>query len=73
MKRITLSADEVLIREATRRAAREGTTLNDLFRAWLAQYVTQAPARDQYEDLMVRLDHVRSDSRYSPEQIHERR
>ncbi len=39
MKNITLSADESLIEAARRRAAAENTTLNAMFRKWLADYV----------------------------------
>ena len=39
MKVLTLSADESLIKAARRRAAAEGTTLDELFRRWLAEYV----------------------------------
>lgn len=39
MKNITLSADESLIEAARRRAASENTTLNAMFRKWLADYV----------------------------------
>lgn len=39
MKNITLSADEALIERGRRRAEHENTTLNNLFREWLASYV----------------------------------
>ena len=39
MKNITLSADGSLIKAAWRRAAAEGTSLNVLFRRWLADNV----------------------------------
>jgi len=39
MKNITLSADEGLIADARHRAATEKTTLNAVFRQWLADYV----------------------------------
>ncbi len=39
MKNITLTADESLIEAARRKAAAEGTTLDALFRRWLAEYV----------------------------------
>ena len=39
MKNITLSADEDLIVAARRRAVSENTTLNAVFRQWLADYV----------------------------------
>lgn len=38
MKNITLSADEKLIELARERARIEHTTLNELFRHWLADY-----------------------------------
>lgn len=43
MKNITLSADEGLIEEARRIAAKRRTTLNAEFRDWLADYVGQGP------------------------------
>ena len=39
MKKITLRADEGLIAEARQWAANEKTTLNAVFRQWLADYV----------------------------------
>ena len=39
MRNITLSADGRLIKAARRRAAAEGTTLEALYRRWLAEYV----------------------------------
>ena len=39
MKNITLSADERLTEAARARAREEHTTLNEQFRAWLADYV----------------------------------
>ena len=41
MKNVTLSADEALIESARRRAERENTTLNNVFREWLARYAVQ--------------------------------
>jgi hypothetical protein len=38
MRNITLSADEALIESARKRAEAENTTLNNLFREWLARY-----------------------------------
>ena len=38
MKNITLSAEEGLIEAAHERARSEHTTLNELFRLWLADY-----------------------------------
>ena len=59
MKNITLNAHESLIKAARRRAAAEGTSLNALFRRWLAEYVGRerqvdaavAAIRDLREDI----------------------
>lgn len=73
LKNITLSADEGLIQQARRRAASENTTLNELFREWLARYVTQPLASDQYTALMERLNHVEAGRAFSREEMNERR
>ena len=73
IKNITLSADEALIEQARRRAMAENTTLNELFRVWLARYVAQPAAADQYEALMARLSHVKAGGKFSREEMNERR
>ena len=73
MKNITLSADEGLLQQARRRAGSEHRTLNDIFRQWLDQYVSQSTASDTYDVMMKRLDHVSAGRKYSREQLNERR
>jgi hypothetical protein len=73
MKNITLSADETLIEQARKRAVVEHTTLNSLFRAWLARYASQPAAADQYEQLMARLGYVQPGRKFSHEDMNERR
>ena len=46
MKSITLSADDELIEAAQRRATAGNTTIESLFRKWLAQYVSTGPDPD---------------------------
>ncbi len=77
LKNITLSADEALIREARRQAALHNTTLNELFREWLEQFVTEdeavrEAALRQYEELMERLGQ-RFSRKYTREEMNERR
>lgn len=72
-KNITLSADEALIEQARKRAMQENTSLNELFREWLAQYVSQSDAPAQYAGLMEQLSHVRAGRRFSREEMNERR
>ena len=73
MKNITLSADEGLIEEARRQAAQQNTSLNKLFRQWLAQYVAKPYAADQYNDLMDKLAHVKAGRTFNREEMNERR
>jgi hypothetical protein len=73
IRNITLTADEALIEQARRQAASGNTTLNELFRAWLAHYVAQPAAADQYEAFMRRLAHVRAGSKFTREEMNERR
>ena len=47
MKNITLSADAGLLEAARGRAAAEGTTLDALFRRWLAEYVERGRQADR--------------------------
>lgn len=72
-KNITLSADEALIEQARRRAVQENTSLNELFREWLAQYVSQSDASEQYAALMAQLAHVKAGRQFSREEMNERR
>jgi hypothetical protein len=73
LKNVTLSADEALIEQARRRAAAANTTLNELFRSWLARYVAQPAAAEQYERLMEHLGHVGSGGKFSRDEMNERR
>lgn len=77
LKNITLSADETLIREARSRAAAQNTTLNALFREWLEDLVkgdaSNAPdVVAEYHALMERLRYVRSDRKFSRDEMNER-
>jgi hypothetical protein len=55
MKRITLSADESLIEAARQRARSERTTLNAVFRAWLADYAQAQQRVQRSDDVLTRL------------------
>jgi hypothetical protein len=73
MKNITLSAEEVLIERARRRAEAENTTLNKLFREWLARYA--APKRLSEEDVRrvaATVGHFRAGSHFTRDERNER-
>ncbi len=72
VKNITLSADETLIEKARRRALREQTTLNQLFRRWLRQYSIQEEAGLRFAEVMQRLSYVSAGKRFSREDLNAR-
>ena len=72
MKNVTLSADEQLIEQARLVARSQHKTLNAVFREWLLQYTAQAGARQEFDALLQRLQHVRAGRRFSRGEINER-
>ena len=72
MKKITLSADERLI-EAARAVARAGkTTLNQMFREWLAGVAGRKERAVTAAAVMKRLAYVESGGGFSREAMNER-
>lgn len=55
MKNITFSADERQIKRARERAAREGHSLNEAFRRWLADYGQQEDRLRRFDELAATL------------------
>ena len=55
MKNITFSADERLIEQARKRAFRDGYTLNQEFRRWLADYARQEERLRRFDEVAGQL------------------
>jgi hypothetical protein len=73
MKNITLSAPEELINQARKRAAANGTTLNQEFRDWLAaQSIDNKERLLRYQRLMKQLSHVDAGRHFTREEMNER-
>ena len=72
VKNITLSADENLIEQARKAAAEQNTTLNAAFREWLQQYSGRARWLQEYDAMMERLKYMKSDRKYTREELNER-
>lgn len=73
MRNITLSANETLIDNARRRAEAENTTLNNLFREWLASYA--GSPRLSPEDVRraaAAVSHFRAGRRFTRDERNER-
>jgi hypothetical protein len=72
MKNITFSAEEKVIEEARRKAARENTNLNSLVRTWLREYVGDTDRAEQYRRLQKELAYARSGKRFSRDEMNAR-
>ena len=72
LKNITLSADEECIRKAMEKAQCEQTTLNDVFRKWLRQYVNAEAWAKDFDELMQSLVYVRPGRKFGRDEINER-
>ena len=56
VKNITLSADEALIEAARARARAEHTTLNEVFRHWLADYAQVQRRLERHDAVLAALE-----------------
>jgi hypothetical protein len=72
VKNITLSAEESLIEEARAAARAQKTTLNQMFREWLAEIAGRKDQAERLSALMHRLDYVRANGPYNRDQMNER-
>lgn len=72
MKNVTLSADERLIERARERAHAQKTTLNQLFREWLASLTAEEQRTAKIDALFERFDHVDAGGKFSREEMNER-
>jgi hypothetical protein len=72
LKNVTLSAEDSLLRRARKRAQRENTTLNALFRRWLSWYVSREKVGTQYDELMLRLGYARPGRSFTRDEMNER-
>ena len=72
LKNITLSGEERLIQSAREKAGSANTTLNALFRQWLANYVGNNETEHGYRDLMARLSYAQPDRKLSRDEMNER-
>jgi hypothetical protein len=71
MKNITLSADENTIKEARLKAHTNNTTLNNLFREWLSDYIRDKNISDDLEEFFSNT-YAKSGRSYSRDEYNER-
>ena len=72
VKNVTLSAEDRVLERAREVARRRSTTLNQMFRAWLAELTAERTRKDRYEELMRRLSRARSGGRFTRDEMNAR-
>ena len=72
LKNITLSVDKQLIQLAREKAAKENSTLNAQFRAWLERYVSTDRKLINYESLMDQMAYAQPGKKFSRDEMNER-
>ena len=73
MKKITISADDDLVREARRTAKADGKTLEEVMLEWLKSYPRKKVSVREYDALMKRLRRtVRTAGPYTRDEMNER-
>ncbi|MEW6089205.1 MAG: hypothetical protein AB1498_12970 [bacterium] len=72
MKNITLSAEDILIKKARNKANNENTTLNELFRRWIKNYIGSLTISHDYDKFMDKVNYVKSGKKFTREEMNER-
>jgi hypothetical protein len=72
LQNITFSANKDLIQRARQKASAENTTLNDVFRQWLAKYIERPVNANEYESLMETLAYVKTGAKLTRDELNER-
>ncbi len=72
MKNITLSAEESLIEQARETARARKTTLNQLFRDWLAELASRREREANLATLMKRVNYADAGGKFSRDEMNER-
>ncbi|MEA3240391.1 MAG: hypothetical protein U9P37_02260 [Pseudomonadota bacterium] len=72
IRNITLSADEILLKQARQKAEQEKTSINKLFREWIFKYANRDNISCNYESLMESLATVNSGKKFTREEMNER-
>lgn len=72
MKNVTLSAEDRVLEQAREVARRRSTTLNQMFREWLAELTAERSRKERFELLMRRLGHARSGGPFTRDEMNAR-
>ena len=72
LRNITLSAEEEWIARAREKATAEKSTLNNLFRRWIKQYIERGQTETEIDQVMDSIDYVYSGKKFTRDELNER-
>lgn len=72
LKNITLSAEEKIIENARKKANLNHTTLNELFRQWLAGYIREKNLSNDLDAFLMKTDYAAPGRSFSRDELNER-
>jgi hypothetical protein len=72
LRNITLSAEEEWIALAREKAVSEKSTLNNLFRLWIKQYIDRGKTETEIDQVMESIDYVYSGKKFTRDELNER-
>jgi hypothetical protein len=72
VKNVTLSVEDRVLERARELARRRSTTLNQMFRDWLAELTAERSRKERFELLMRRLAHARSGGPFTRDEMNAR-
>jgi hypothetical protein len=72
LKKITFSVEEKLIEIARKKALNQNTTLNELFRQWLANYAIDQDVADDLNRFLSRTSYCDPGRSFTREEFNER-
>lgn len=72
MKNVTLSASEAILEKARDCARQRKTTLNAMFREWLAELARLRESEERLRELDLKLGYARAGRKFSREEMNAR-
>ncbi len=72
LKNITLSADERLIELARKKARNHRTTINDLFRQWLAHYASDRNLPAELDNFLAAVSYCEAGRSFTRDELNAR-
>ncbi len=71
-KNITLTAEEQIIKSARLKALKKNKSLNNLFQAWLVDFINDDNLANKYDKFMKKVSYVNAGKKFTREELNAR-